>query len=187
MRKLASKAKKGFTLVELIVVILIVAILSGVAVGSYFIYIGVANNSADEQIVTTYNTALVTGNAVAQQTRDEIETTEVDPENDNGKIDTFEEAVNALAYANIKIEGTARTANRYYAFSATKGKFYLVNVNDAGTDIKDITYPDTITVDENYSDADLTAYSSIESSSAEFPKSIGKLNFVNFDSTITAE
>ncbi len=52
-----SKSHKGFTLVELIVVIAILAILAGVAIPVYNGYIKKAQSAADEQLLDTINTA----------------------------------------------------------------------------------------------------------------------------------
>ena len=50
--------KKGFTLVELLVVIAIIAILAVVSVVGYTAFINKANTSADQQAITQINTAL---------------------------------------------------------------------------------------------------------------------------------
>jgi len=54
-----SSGRKGFTLVELIVVIAILAILAGVAIPVYNGYIKKANTAADQQLLDTINTAFV--------------------------------------------------------------------------------------------------------------------------------
>ncbi|MEG1565783.1 MAG: prepilin-type N-terminal cleavage/methylation domain-containing protein [Bacilli bacterium] len=60
MTKLHNSIKKGFTLVELVVVIAIIAILAAVSVGGYFIYIGQAQsaelNSFKSEFVTKVKT-----------------------------------------------------------------------------------------------------------------------------------
>ena len=59
MKKLTKRSKKGFTLVELIVVIAILAILAGVAIPVYSGYIAKANEAADLQALDAIKTAAV--------------------------------------------------------------------------------------------------------------------------------
>lgn len=51
-----NKKKKGFTLVELIVVIAVIAVLAGVSIPAYFYITNQAKQSADEQAVDQMNT-----------------------------------------------------------------------------------------------------------------------------------
>ena len=59
MKKLTKRSKKGFTLVELIVVIAILAILAGVAIPVYSGYIKKANEASDYQQLDAIKTAAV--------------------------------------------------------------------------------------------------------------------------------
>ena len=56
--KLFKKAKKGFTLVELVVVIAVIAILAGVSVGAYFGITESAKNSQVEQEAKSVYTSI---------------------------------------------------------------------------------------------------------------------------------
>lgn len=67
--KLVKKAKRGFTLVELVVVIAVIAILAAVSVGAYFGVTESANNSRLEQETKQIHTAIQTislGNKATQ-------------------------------------------------------------------------------------------------------------------------
>ena len=72
--QIKKRIKKGFTLVELVVVIAVIAILAAVSIGAYFGITDSANRSADEQAVTQMNTMLETHEIL------------------NGKVDDVEEA-----------------------------------------------------------------------------------------------
>ena len=56
--KLFKNLKKGFTLIELVVVIAVIAILSAVSVVSYVAITNKAKQSSDEQAVSQMNTIL---------------------------------------------------------------------------------------------------------------------------------
>ena len=57
--KLFKKAKKGFTLVELVVVIAVIAVLAAVSVGAYFGVTESANQSKCDQEAKAFHTALI--------------------------------------------------------------------------------------------------------------------------------
>ena len=57
--KLFKKAKKGFTLVELVVVIAVIAILAAVSVGAYFGVTESAKNSKADQEAKQFHTAVM--------------------------------------------------------------------------------------------------------------------------------
>lgn len=64
MNKLSKRIKKGFTLVELLVVIAIIAILAAVSVVGYLSFTDKAKESVDEQAVTQMNVALEAQEAI---------------------------------------------------------------------------------------------------------------------------
>lgn len=58
-----NKNRKGFTIVELVIVIAIIAILAAVLIPTFASLIAKANVSADTQLVRNLNTALTTEKA----------------------------------------------------------------------------------------------------------------------------
>ena len=64
--------KKGFTLVELLVVIAIIAILATVSVVGYTTFINKANMSADQQAVVQMNTILTANSVVKRNTLNDV-------------------------------------------------------------------------------------------------------------------
>jgi len=96
--KLLKRANSGFSLVELIVVIAIMAILVGVAVPVYSSYIEKANAAKDEQLLGEINSAFAVvcaGNAIDINT-----VTEANIPVENGVVN--------LAGMTVKVNGTAK-------------------------------------------------------------------------------
>ena len=58
MKSFKKKARKGFTLIELVVVIAVIAILGGVSVATYVVVMKNANLSNDQQTIKMMNDTL---------------------------------------------------------------------------------------------------------------------------------
>ena len=113
-----KNSKKGFTLVELLVVIAILAILATVAVVGYTSFIEKANLSNDQAFVAQANTTL---QAAAIP---------------NG-FKTAGEAITALNRNGFQGKFNTYSSGFHYAYSLEKNKLYLVD------DDNKVVYPDT--------------------------------------------
>ena len=113
-----KNTKKGFTLVELLVVIAILAILATVAVVGYTSFIEKANLSNDQAFVAQANTTL---QAAAIP---------------NG-FKTAGEAITALNNNGFQGKFNTYSSGFHYAYSLEKNKLYLVD------DDNKVVYPDT--------------------------------------------
>ena len=98
----ARRANGGFTLVELIVVIAILAILAGVAIPVYSGYIKKAETAADNQLLNSINAAFAA--ACATNGYDHMETTGTTLYVKNGKIAVVEGSNISYGFA-IKYQG----------------------------------------------------------------------------------
>ena len=144
--KLFKKAKKGFTLVELVVVIAVIAILAAVSVGAYFGVTESAKNSqaAQEGKALHTNIVLVANDPAntsgATFAKDGISVTTLIDDNDDDARNTFEEEVEAAAgvdYVFAETTDSSATHNyengAYVFFEKTGGKYtkmtyYVVRV-----------------------------------------------------------
>ena len=109
--------KKGFTIVELVIVVAVIAILAAVLIPTFTGIIARANLSADQQTIRNINTELAIG--------------------DN--IKTAGDAINHLRTVNIYGEKlNAFSKGHHYVYSATDKCFALVNEDGA------VVYPESI-------------------------------------------
>ena len=110
--------KKGFTIVELVIVIAVIAILAAVLIPTFAGVIKKANLSADEQAVRQMNTALAMYEA------------------ENGEIKDLITAKKALDEALVNVEGGLVPVTQGYAFYWDSTKNEVVLVGDA-KDVKE--------------------------------------------------
>lgn len=113
-----KKLKQGFTLVELVVVIAVIAILSGASVGAYFGIISQANKSTDDQTLKLINDGLK---------REEII---------SGKPETASKAFEAiLNQTDIDLYNVdPKDANSFYVYDLENNKVYI---DDGNNNVRD--------------------------------------------------
>ncbi len=121
-----NKTKKGFTLVELLVVIAILAILATVSVVGYTSFIAKANLSNDQTTIGMINDNL-TAQSVAKK-----------PASASEAIDNLY----AVGFSNEKL--VAYSTGYHYVYNLDENKFYLVDDTDK------IVYPAEKTADANF-------------------------------------
>lgn len=121
--------RRGFTITELVIVIVVIAILAAVLIPTFASLINKANQSADIQAARQMNMALQSASAVEE------------PE-------TFEEVIDILAEAGYDAEGSLKpiTADHQFYWYSTYNVIVLANEEDAEnpvvvypTDNKDVT------------------------------------------------
>jgi hypothetical protein len=116
------KNKKGFTLVELLVVIAILAILAAVSVVGYLGFTNKAKQSSDEQIITQLNIMLQGDEAL------------------NGKPSNMSDVVVLAKENGFYVENISpKTEGTKFVWSQENNKFYIMNNENT------IVYPETNT------------------------------------------
>ncbi len=119
-----KKTKKGFTIVELVIVIAVIAILAAVLIPTFASVIKKANLSNDQQAVANMNKVAVYENILTA-------------------FKNPSDVITAL-YANGWNQGKFSTysSNHHYAYSMTNNRFYLLDDNDA------VIYPESVNKEE---------------------------------------
>lgn len=100
---LSPRANAGFTLVELIVVIAILAILAGIGVPAYSGYMEKANKAADEQLLASLNTAFASACAINGEDHYGR------PDKPSITVDNYVVSPDALATGSDKIDASFET------------------------------------------------------------------------------
>ena len=151
-----TQNKRGFTIVELVVVIAVIAILAAILIPTFANLIRRANESSDMQLIRNLNTALVSDSAT------------------NGKHTTMQSALDAaekFGYDVSKINASATdneilwdSKNDVFCYynDETKAVEYIPETNVTTTDVDDIDY--WIIVGSKTAIADSTGLSSKYSS-----------------------
>ena len=134
--------KKGFTIVELVIVIAVIAILAAVLIPTFSGIIRKANISADTQLVKNMNTALAADEAI------------------NGKPDSFSDVIAIVKDAGYVLSAfNPTTEGCYVAWDKETNQLLLVDGKD---DFKVI-----YSANENYTAAGATWYFAVDSKEAE--------------------
>ena len=134
--------KRGFTITELVIVIVVIAILAAVLIPTFASLIKKANISADTQLAKNLNTALVMDEAV------------------NGKPDEFGEALDAMREAGYLLANMNPTADGcYLAWEKETNQVLLV-------ELADNSYKVLYSAKEGYGDPDDSWYFAVKDQAA---------------------
>ena len=152
--------KKGFTIVELVIVIAVIAILAAVLIPTFSGIIRKANISADTQLVKNMNTALTADEAI------------------NGKPDSFSDVIAIVKDAGYVLSAfNPTTEGCYVAWDKETNQLLLVDGKD---DFKVI-----YSANENYTAAGATWYFAVDSEEAKAALTAKYGDTVNIEMAIT--
>ncbi len=117
-----KKAKKGFTIVELVVVIAVIAILAAVLIPTFISIVNRAKVSNDNQLVRNLNTALITEEA------------------DGNKAENMSQAIEIAEDYGYKLENLQAKADGYVLlWNQTTNRFYVESVEGTITSNPEVT------------------------------------------------
>ena len=157
-------ARAGFTLVELIVVIAILAILAGIAIPVYTNYIKKAHQAADEQLLAAVNSGFAAACLEADGKDSRQHTAEASISLDgDGHVTAVStnDAINT-AFMTKYFKGNEDAKFQYYksfGFNDADGVFYGIDPNGEGTPSKTMrTWTDAYGNTATYAQEDVDAY-----------------------------
>ena len=102
--------KKGFTIVELVIVIAVIAVLAAVLIPTFSSLVEQANLSADTQVAKNMNTALATDESI------------------NGKAESFGEVISVIKSAGYLIANlNPNTKGHFYVWESSTNQILLVD------------------------------------------------------------
>lgn len=117
-----KKAKKGFTIVELVVVIAVIAILAAVLIPTFISIVNRAKVSNDNQLVRNLNTALITEEA------------------DGNKAENMSQAIEIAEDYGYKLENLQAKADGYVLlWNQTTNRFYVESAEGTITSNPEVT------------------------------------------------
>ena len=117
-----KKAKKGFTIVELVVVIAVIAILAAVLIPTFISIVNRAKVSNDNQLVRNLNTALIT------------------EETDGNKAENMSQAIEIAEDYGYKLENLQAKADGYVLlWNQTTNRFYVESAEGTITSNPEVT------------------------------------------------
>ena len=151
--------KKGFTIVELVIVIAVIAILAAVLIPTFASIVKKANAANDTVVAKNINTALAEYSALNGK-----------PESFDEVLAAIEEAGYVLANLNAKAEGNLYgwdKTNNQIVYIDAEGKTIYQNVDFVAADIKFVVADNSVTLPESFKDNDV-----VDMTKPEGPKAL---------------